>query len=78
MNSLREKLFEEVRTRRELSYAPSAGLAPHGLGEGYLYVTAVDIARTQAVMQEVVRDYQAGRIIASASRGTSGSIAPIS
>jgi zinc protease len=62
MNALREKLFEEVRTRRELSYAPSAGLSPRGLGEGYLYVTAVDVAKTQGVMQEVVREYQAGRI----------------
>jgi zinc protease len=62
MNALREKLFEEVRTRRELSYAPSAGLSPRGLGEGYLYVTAVDIAKTQAVMQAVVREYQAGHI----------------
>ena len=62
MNALREKLFEEVRTRRELSYAPSAGLSPRGIGEGYLYVTAVDVAKTQGVMQDVVREYQAGRI----------------
>ncbi len=62
MSALREKLFEEVRTRRELSYAPSAALSPRGLGEGYLYVTAVDVAKTLSVMQEVVRGYQAGRI----------------
>jgi zinc protease len=62
MSALREKLFEEVRTKRELSYAPSAGLSPRGLGEGYLYVTAVDIEKTVAVMQGVVRDYQAGKI----------------
>jgi zinc protease len=62
MNALREKLFEEVRTKRELSYAPSAGLSLRGLGEGYLYVTAVELAKTVGVMQEVVRAFQAGRI----------------
>ncbi len=69
MSALREKLFEEVRTRRELSYAPSAGLSPRGLGEGYLYVTAVDMAKTLGVMQEVVRGYQAGQIDAERLEG---------
>jgi len=62
MNALGDKLFEEVRTKRELSYAPSAGLSPRGLGEGYLYVTAVEVAKTLGVMQEVVKGYQAGRV----------------
>ncbi len=62
MSALRERLFEEVRTKRELSYAPSAGLALRGLGEGYLYVTAVDPNRTFRVMLDVLADFQAGRI----------------
>lgn len=62
MSALREKLFEEVRTKRELSYAPSAGLSLHGLGEGYLYVTAVEVEKTLRVMQDVVHAYQAGQI----------------
>ena len=62
MSSIKEKLFEEVRTKRELSYAPSAGLAPRGLGEGYLYVTAVKPNETLQVMLDVVRAFQRGAI----------------
>ncbi|MHB1846370.1 MAG: M16 family metallopeptidase [Deltaproteobacteria bacterium] len=62
MNALREKLFEEVRTKRELSYAPSAGLALRGLGEGFLYVTAVDPNLTFQVMLDTLHGMQEGKI----------------
>jgi zinc protease len=51
-----------VRTKRNLSYAPSAGLAARSLGLGYLYVTAVDPNRTLAAMEQVLRDLQRGPI----------------
>jgi len=62
MSALREDLFEEIRTRRELSYAPSAGLSIRGLGEGYLYLTAVDVPKAVEVMHQVVQQYQSGQI----------------
>jgi zinc protease len=60
MNLLGHRLFEEVRTKRNLSYAPHAGLSlvtsrPHG----YLYVTAVDPGTTIRVFHDEVRKLQA-------------------
>jgi zinc protease len=62
MQSLQEKLFEEVRTKRKLSYAPASGLQLHGIGVGFLYVTAVDPNQTLGVMQRVVNAYRTGEI----------------
>ncbi|MEZ4313348.1 MAG: pitrilysin family protein [Polyangiaceae bacterium] len=55
MSLLRHRLFEEVRTKRNLSYAPSAGLATgSSVPFGYLYVTAVDPGKTMQVMFDEV------------------------
>jgi predicted Zn-dependent peptidase len=62
MQSLQEKLFEEVRTKRKLSYAPASGLQLHGIGVGFLYVTAVDPKQTLQVMQGVMSAYRKGDI----------------
>jgi predicted Zn-dependent peptidase len=48
---LRDRFFEEVRTKRNLSYAPSAGLGSHAANSGFIYVTAVDPRTTLAVMR---------------------------
>ncbi|HUB05943.1 MAG TPA: pitrilysin family protein [Myxococcales bacterium] len=61
MNVLKETLFEEVRTKRELSYAPAAGLSLGGAGEGFLYVTAEDPNLTYRVMLDVLHGLEAGR-----------------
>jgi zinc protease len=58
MSLLHDQLFEEVRTKLNLSYAPSAGLETRSLGLGYLYVTAVDPNRTLTVMHRVLRGLQ--------------------
>ncbi len=50
MDLLRYRLFEEVRTKRNLSYAPGAWLNNGGVAYGQLYVTAVDPAATLKVM----------------------------
>jgi zinc protease len=42
MNILATRVWEEVRTKRNLSYAPSAGLANRFANQGFIYVTAVD------------------------------------
>jgi zinc protease len=53
---LRDKLFEEVRTKRNLTYAVSAGLGARRENYGYLYVTAVDPETTMRVMFDVVEE----------------------
>ena len=47
---LRYRLFEEVRTKRSLSYAPGAGIAGNFSNYGYIYVTAVHPDTTIKVM----------------------------
>jgi zinc protease len=39
---LRDRVFEEVRVKRNLSYAPSADMNSLGVSTGNIYVTAVD------------------------------------
>ncbi len=47
---LRNRLFEEVRTKRGLSYAPAGGTGSSFSGYGYVYVTAVKPDTTVKVM----------------------------
>jgi len=51
MSVLRDRFFEEVRTKRNLSYAPSASLGHDAANLGSVYVTATDPEATLAVMQ---------------------------
>lgn len=60
MSLLRYRLFEEVRTKRNLSYAPGAGLSMGTTAPtGYLYVTAVDPDKTIRVFHDEVRKLRA-------------------
>jgi predicted Zn-dependent peptidase len=53
---LRDRVFEEVRTKRNLSYAPDAFLRSQSANTGGLYVTAVDANQAVRVMlNEVAR-----------------------
>lgn len=52
---LRDRFFEEVRTKRNLSYAPSASLGHDAANLGSIYVTAVDPRATLAVMRTEMR-----------------------
>ena len=47
---LSDRLFEEVRTKRNLTYAVSAGLSSRASNYGYLYVTAVNPPETLSVI----------------------------
>jgi predicted Zn-dependent peptidase len=69
MNALREKLFEEVRTKRQLSYDPGASLSLEGSGEGSLSVTAEDPNRTLRVMLDVVHQLEAKPMDAESLEG---------
>lgn len=51
---LSDRLFEEVRTRRNLTYAVASGIAQRGANTGYLYVTATDPETTVGVMLDTV------------------------
>jgi zinc protease len=53
---LRERVFNEVRVKRSLSYAPDVQLDSQGANIGALYFTAVDANQTvQVMMNEVAR-----------------------
>jgi len=71
MSLLRFRLFEEVRTKRNLSYAPGAGLRNGStVPTGYLYVTAVDPNTTFKVMLDEARRLQNEPISAKDLAGT--------
>lgn len=56
---LQSRLFEEVRTKRNLSYAPSARLVTStSVPYGYIYVTATDPNTTVSVMLGEVKKLQ--------------------
>ena len=55
---LSERLFEEVRTKRNLSYAVSSSIGTRTANRGTLYVTAVDPDTTIKVMLSEVRRLQ--------------------
>ena len=55
---LSDRLFEEVRTRRNLSYAVYANLEDRGANYGTMYVTATDPGTTIRVMLDEVRRLQ--------------------
>ncbi|HJQ66422.1 MAG TPA: pitrilysin family protein [Gemmatimonadales bacterium] len=62
---LSERFFEEVRTKRNLSYAVASGLGGRAANRGNIYVTAVDPDTTLRVMQTEVRRLQRDLIPAS-------------
>lgn len=53
---LSHRLFEEIRTKRNLTYAVSSSLSGGRQSVGYLYVTAVKPVETLAEMFRVVRE----------------------
>ena len=55
---LHDRLFEEVRTKRNMTYAVSSGVNTGVVSQGYLYVTAVDPDTTLKVMLTEVRRLQ--------------------
>lgn len=57
---LSDRLFEEVRTNRNLSYAVSAGLSDRRVNYGLLYVTAVNPSETMPVMFEEIEKLKNG------------------
>ena len=52
---LNSRLFQEVRVKRQLSYAPSASLDTRSANTANIYVTAVDANQTVSVMLNVIK-----------------------
>src|SRR5262249_61390724 len=55
MSVLRDRFFEEVRIKRNLSYAPAASLGHDAANLGSIYVTTVDPRATMEVMRAEIR-----------------------
>ncbi len=55
---LRDRVFEEVRVKRNLSYAPDAFLRSQGANIGGIYVTAVDANQAVRVMLSEISKMQ--------------------
>lgn len=55
---LRDRVFQEVRVRRNLSYAPDAFLRSQGANIGGIYVTAVDANQSVHVMLDEITRLQ--------------------
>jgi zinc protease len=55
---LRDRIFEEVRVKRNLSYAPNAFLGSQAANIGGLYVTAVDANQAVRVMLDEIARLQ--------------------
>lgn len=53
---LRDKVFEEVRVKRNLSYAPNADMGMLAANTGNIYVTAVDANQAVSVMMNEIND----------------------
>jgi zinc protease len=66
MDMLGDRLFEEVRTKRNMTYAVSAGLETRQANRGRLYVTAVDPDTTVKVIFSTVKQLQKGPITTEA------------
>ena len=59
---LRDRVFEEVRVRRNLSYAPDAFLRTQAANVGGLYVTAVDANQSIRVMLNEIAGLQTQQV----------------
>ena len=61
---LQDRLFEEVRTKRNMTYAVAAGLETRTANRGRVYVTAVDPDTTVKVIYSTVKQLQTGPLTA--------------
>ncbi len=55
MTILRDRIFEEVRVKRQLSYAPNADLNTFSANTANIYVTAVDANQSVSVMLSEIK-----------------------
>jgi len=70
MSYLSDELFENVRTKRSLSYAVSSGVGTQRTNSGYLYVSAKKPKETLSVMFDQVEKLKAERLTEKQLRRT--------
>jgi zinc protease len=70
---LRNRIFEEVRLKRNLSYAPDALLGEYAANTGGIYVTAVDANQSVQVMFHEIEKLQTENVSADEIHATSQS-----
>ena len=59
---LRDRVFEEVRNARQLSYAPNADMDNYAVNTGNIYVTAVDANQAVRVMLNEIKEMKTSLI----------------
>lgn len=69
---LNSRLFQEVRVKRQLSYAPSASLDSLSANTANIYVTAVDANQTVSVMLNVIKSLKTTPIQQAEIEGMAG------
>ena len=69
---LNDRVFEEVRVKRNLSYAPSADMSELSANTANIYVTAVDANRSVGVMLNEVKKLQTDLVNESDISGVAG------
>jgi predicted Zn-dependent peptidase len=72
MAILRDRVFEEVRVRRNLSYAPSAFINNNAANTGGIYVSAVDANQSIGIMLDEIKKLQNGDVDDSDLSGVVG------
>jgi predicted Zn-dependent peptidase len=69
---LQSRIYQEVRTKRQLSYAPNAELGSFSSNVGNIYVTAVDANQAVKVMLDEVKNLRTQQINEETIDGISG------
>ena len=69
---LQSRIYQEVRTKRQLSYAPNAELGSFSSNVGNIYVTAVDANQAVKVMLDEVSNLKTKQINDETIDGISG------
>ncbi|HEX3102337.1 MAG TPA: pitrilysin family protein, partial [Pyrinomonadaceae bacterium] len=69
---LQQRIFEEVRVQRQLSYAPNADMNNNAANTGNIYVSAVDAKQAVAVMLDEVKRLQNVPITSDEISGMAG------
>ena len=72
INILTARLFQEVRVKRQLSYAPDADLSTLSANTANIYVTAVDANKTVRVMLDEINNLKEGKIDEDEISGNAG------
>lgn len=69
---LKEMVYDEVRNKRQLSYAPNAEMNADGANTAFIYVTAVEANRAVSVMFDQIRTLRSAQLPDDAISGISG------